>query len=52
MYTQQLLCTGADFKTGRFNEGDRDLNRDFPTWRNINNTIENLFLKRQPETQV
>lgn len=49
---EEGACSGADFKTGRFNEGDRDLNRDFPTWRNINNTIENLFLKRQPETQA
>ena len=21
-------CSGADYKTGRFNEGNRDLNRD------------------------
>ena len=26
-------CSGADYKTGRFNEGNRDLNRDFPTVR-------------------
>ena len=24
-------CSGADYKTGRYNEGNRDLNRDFPT---------------------
>ena len=48
----ELVFTGADYKAGRFNEGDRDLNRDFPTWRDINSTYENMFLKRQPETQV
>jgi hypothetical protein len=47
-----VIFPGADYKAGRFNEGDRDLNRDFPTWRDINSTIENMFLKRQPETQV
>ena len=24
-------CSGANYKTGRYNEGNRDLNRDFPT---------------------
>jgi hypothetical protein len=50
--TLLIIFTGADYETGRFNEGDRDLNRDFPTWRDINSTRENIFLKRQPETQV
>ena len=49
---QQLWFTGANYKTGRFNEGNRDLNRDFPTWRDINSSIEDLFVNRQPETQV
>jgi len=45
-------CSGADYKTGRFNEGDRDLNRDFPTWRDINSTIDYMYLNRQPETKA
>jgi carboxypeptidase D len=45
-------CSGADYHTGRFNEGNRDLNRDFPTWRDINSSIENLYEERQPETQA
>jgi len=45
-------CSGADYKTGRFNEGDKDLNRNFPTWREINNTIDNIYQDRQPETKA
>ena len=25
-------CSGGDYQTGRYNEGNKDLNRDFPTW--------------------
>ena len=25
-------CSGGDYETGRYNEGNKDLNRDFPTW--------------------
>jgi len=49
---EEGACSGADYKAGRFNEGDTDLNRDFPTWRDINSTRENMFHKRQPETQA
>lgn len=45
-------CSGADYKTGRYNEGNKDLNRDFPTWRDINKTTEEIFIDRQPETQA
>ena len=47
-----LFIKGGDYETGRFNEGDRDLNRDFPTWRDINSTIDYMYLNRQPETKV
>ena len=43
---------GGDYKTGRYNEGERDLNRDFPTWRQVNQTRESLYSGRQPETQA
>jgi len=49
---QEGACSGANYKTGRFNEGNRDLNRDFPTWRDINSSVEDLFVNRQPETQA
>lgn len=45
-------CSGGDYKTGRYNEGERDLNRDFPTWRQVNQTRESLYSGRQPETQA
>ena len=47
-----LFIIGGDYETGRFNEGDRDLNRDFPTWRYVNSSIDNIYLNRQPETKV
>ena len=28
-----ILFVGGDYATGRYNEGNVDLNRDFPTWR-------------------
>ena len=43
---------GGDYSTGRYNEGERDLNRDFPTWRQVNQTRESLYSGRQPETQA
>jgi len=45
-------CSGADYKTGRYNEGNRDLNRDFPTWADVNKTREELYEDRQPETKA
>jgi len=45
-------CLGADYETGRFNEGNKDLNRDFPTWREINRNTSSIYQNRQPETKV
>jgi len=45
-------CSGANYKTGRFNEGDKDLNRDFPTWRDVNKTTAELYVGRQTETKA
>lgn len=45
-------CSGGDYKTGRYNEGERDLNRDFPTWREVNSSTGALFAGRQPETRA
>ena len=47
-----LFLSGGDYQTGRFNEGNKDLNRDFPTWREVNSTAEYLYLDREPETKV
>jgi len=44
-------CSGADYATGRFNEENIDLNRNFPTWADVNKTREELFAGRQVETQ-
>ena len=45
-------CSGADYKTGRYNEGNIDLNRNFPTWADVGKTREELFDGREPETQA
>ena len=47
-----LFLSGGDYQTGRFNEGNKDLNRDFPTWREVNSTADHIFVNRQPETKV
>ena len=46
------ILAGGDYQTGRFNEGNIDLNRDFPTWREVNSTADYFYLNRQPETKV
>jgi len=53
-------CEGGSYATGRYNEGRKDLNRDFPTWRDfqeLNNNNNNddksfLFERRQKETKL
>ena len=45
-------CSGANYKTGRYNEGNVDLNRNFPTWADVNMTRQQLFEGREPETQA
>ena len=45
-------CSGADYKTGRYNEGNIDLNRNFPTWADVNKTTEELYEGREPETRA
>ena len=45
-------CSGADYKTGRYNEGDVDLNRSFPTWADVNKTKDQLYTDREPETRA
>ena len=49
-------CQGGDYLTGRYNEGFKDLNRDFPTWKDkdlMNQGIShNIFNNRQVETQM
>ncbi|XP_040578082.1 carboxypeptidase D [Lepeophtheirus salmonis] len=42
-------CEGGGYKEGRFNEGRKDLNRDFPTWMDIEKI--NLEEGRQTETK-
>jgi hypothetical protein len=45
-------CIGEDYAAGRFNEGQKDLNRDFPTWRQLDSNSSDLEAGRQPETIV
>eukprot|EP00096_Caligus_rogercresseyi_P007380 TRINITY_DN2522_c0_g1_i1.p1 TRINITY_DN2522_c0_g1~~TRINITY_DN2522_c0_g1_i1.p1 ORF type:complete len:485 (-),score=130.93 TRINITY_DN2522_c0_g1_i1:115-1569(-) len=41
-------CEGGGYPEVRYNEGRVDLNRDFPTWKEVNST--DLTTGRQPET--
>ena len=43
-------CFGGNFEAGRLNEGKVDLNRDFPTWRDLGKSDEELKAGRQKET--
>jgi len=45
-------CSGGDYKTGRYNEGNIDLNRNFPTWREVGKSYQELREGREPETQA
>ena len=45
-------CSGENFRSGRLNNKKKDLNRDFPTWKDVGQSIERLLTGRQPETKV
>ena len=53
-------CNGGNYKTGRYNEGNKDLNRDFPTWNDWNilqkrldkNETYDFLRNKQKETQL
>ena len=47
-----FLFAGGDYKTGRYNEGNKDLNRNFPTWMDLGKNISELKKDREPETKV
>merc|ERR1712200_255110 len=50
--SEEAKCTGGDYATGRYNEGNVDLNRDFPTWRETNQTYAEYSRGKQPETKA
>ena len=49
-------CSGGSYAAGRFNEGRKDLNRDFPDfedWKILNqNPNHDIYKGRQKETQL
>ena len=49
-------CLGGNYETGRYNEGKKDLNRDFPTVvdrvQQIMDPSYDIFEGRQPETKL
>ena len=53
---EEGVCQGGDYLAGRFNEGNKDLNRDFPTWKDYKSTERNktfdIFNYRQVETKL
>ena len=52
VYNKKTWNLGGDYKTGRYNEGGKDLNRDFPTWRDTSKSLNQNMKGRQPETKV
>ena len=47
-----MCCLGENYAAGRYNEGNQDLNRDFPTWKELDANRTALDYNRQPETKV
>ena len=47
-----MHCLGENFRSGRLNNNKKDLNRDFPTWKDVGQSTERLLTGRQPETKV
>ena len=53
---EEGVCQGGDYLAGRLNEGNQDLNRDFPTWKDKERQEENpnfdIYETRQIETKL
>ena len=53
---EEGVCQGGDYLAGRLNEGNQDLNRDFPTWQDYETAEKDktfdIFETRQIETQL
>ena len=53
---QEGVCQGGDYLAGRLNEGNQDLNRDFPTWKDKESMEENtdfdIYETREVETKL
>ena len=50
-------CSGEGYSSGRRNEGWKDLNRDFPTWKDmqilrLGNASHDIYKSRQQETKL
>lgn len=50
-------CSGGGYSSGRHNEGFQDLNRDFPTWKDMEilrhgNASHDIYESRQEETKL
>ena len=54
LYKYQLPDSqpGENFKSGRLNDDKKDINRDFPTWKDIKKSRKEIYTNRQPETKV
>ena len=46
------ICSGYDHKSGRTNNNQVDLNRNFPTWDDLKTPINELYNKVEPETRA
>ena len=46
------ICSGYDHKSGRTNNNEVDLNRNFPSWDDLEKPIEDLYKSVEPETRA
>ena len=46
------ICSGYDHQSGRTNNNQVDLNRNFPTWDDLEKPVSELYQKVEPETRA
>ena len=49
---KMVQCPGENYNIGRSNENNVDLNRNFPTWNDLDKPMDELYKKVEPETRA
>ena len=45
-------CYNGNYNPGRRNQNNVDLNRNFPTWKDLNKPMDELYERVEPETRA